>query len=263
VIITKVHLRNVLSDTVQADGRSPNLVGPLGAAPLDWTVSPEFELGYRLPSGFGAFSVSYRGLATQGVSRADEDASLAVTKSRVDLNQLDFDYSSDQWSLWPNCDMKWRLGARVAWIYFDTMALDPSLAVAGGPLSQRTSDSYVGAGPHASVELAHRFSDSGLSLVGRLDLTSLLGHVVQDFAESFPGPGPGTGNVRLSSSQAVPMVNGQIGVRWTPPQWRGVSFFLGYELERWWNVGRLSELVSSSQGDVTDQGIVLQASINY
>src|SRR5262249_39639997 len=156
---------NDLTDFVQAGTRPPDLVGPLGAAGLDWTVSPRVEVGYRLPSGFGGFSVGYRGLATQGVSRADEDAGLATTKSRVDLNQLDLDYSSNEISLWPHGDMTWRLGVRVGWSYFDTATTDPGLAVIGGPLHERTSDFFVGAGPHASVELAHHLSWSGLCVV--------------------------------------------------------------------------------------------------
>ena len=36
-------------------------------ATLNWTVSPRFEAGYRLPSGFGEFDVSYRFLLTNGV----------------------------------------------------------------------------------------------------------------------------------------------------------------------------------------------------
>ena len=35
-------------------------------AQLDWTVSPRFELGYRLPSGFGELDVAFRFLMTQG-----------------------------------------------------------------------------------------------------------------------------------------------------------------------------------------------------
>src|SRR5205814_3631065 len=68
-IVTKAHVKNQLFDTVQVGSRSPDVVGPLGAAALDWTVSPEVEMGYRLPSGFGAFSLGYRGRATQGISR--------------------------------------------------------------------------------------------------------------------------------------------------------------------------------------------------
>ena len=38
-------------------------------APLNWTVSPRFEAGYRLPSGFGEVDVSYRFLIRMGVVR--------------------------------------------------------------------------------------------------------------------------------------------------------------------------------------------------
>src|SRR3984885_10456414 len=65
VVIVDAHVRNSLVDFVQVGSHPANLVGPLGAVPLDWTASPKVEVGYRLPSGFGAFSVGYRGLATQ------------------------------------------------------------------------------------------------------------------------------------------------------------------------------------------------------
>ena len=36
-------------------------------AALDWTVSPRFELGYRLPDGDGELRLAYRLLASSGV----------------------------------------------------------------------------------------------------------------------------------------------------------------------------------------------------
>ena len=38
-------------------------------AELNWTVSPRFELGYRLPSGFGEVDVAYRFLLAEGTVR--------------------------------------------------------------------------------------------------------------------------------------------------------------------------------------------------
>ncbi len=54
-------------------------------AKLDWTVSPRFELGYRLPSGFGEVDVAYRFLLADGTgstpagSTASPDAAAALS----------------------------------------------------------------------------------------------------------------------------------------------------------------------------------------
>ena len=43
-------------------------VGNVPMATLDWTISPRFELGYRLPSGFGEFDIAYRFLLRRGAA---------------------------------------------------------------------------------------------------------------------------------------------------------------------------------------------------
>jgi ankyrin repeat protein len=61
----------------------------LQSAPLDWTVSPRFAVGYRLPSGFGEFSLGYRFLATQGADSSDQPLGPASLSSRLDINAVD------------------------------------------------------------------------------------------------------------------------------------------------------------------------------
>ncbi len=77
----------------------------------------------------------------------------AVLKSRLDLNIVDLDYISRELSLWPKWDMTWRFGGRTGWIYFDSRADEPFAAAAAGSgvFEQRTSDSFVGFGPHGGV----------------------------------------------------------------------------------------------------------------
>ena len=96
--IAVAHVKNKLVNTVSIGGAAPNTVA-LPSAELDWTVAPRFELGYRLPSGFGAFALAYRFLTTegtQGTIGADGPASL---HSRLELNEVDFDYVSREFSL--------------------------------------------------------------------------------------------------------------------------------------------------------------------
>ena len=158
------HVKNQLTNA-SLRGGAPDVVS-LPSAPLDWTVAPRFEMGRTLPSGFGAVAVSYRFLPTRGPARTTGFDGPAVLKSRLDLNIADLDYISREFSLWPNWDMTWRLGGRTAWIYFDSRA-DESFAAAAagsGVFEQRTSDSFVGFGPHTGVEVARRFTGTGLSL---------------------------------------------------------------------------------------------------
>ena len=96
-------------------------------ATLNWTVSPRFEAGYRSPSGFGEFDVSYRFLLTSGIGSlpagsAASPTSAARLSSHFDMNLGDVDYASVETSLsmlGPNGPlMKWRIGLRTADLLF-------------------------------------------------------------------------------------------------------------------------------------------------
>ena len=251
----------------QWQGAAPDVVS-LPSAPLDWTVAPRFEIGRTLPSGFGAVALSYRFLAAEGNGVTAGFDAPAALKSRLDLNIADLDYISREFSLWPNWDMTWRLGGRTAWIYFDSRADEPFAAAAAGSgvFEQRTSDSFVGFGPHAGVELARRMKGSGLSFFAKTDFWIDIGRIRQGFFEVPTTPGPGglplTEETRASSSQAVPVLDLEAGLRWQPPTMPYTEFFLGYQYEYWWNAGRLSK-TPDSRGELSDQGILLRAEFNF
>ena len=105
-------------------------------ARLDWTVSPRFELGYRLPSGFGEVDVAYRFLLAEGSgstpagSMASPDA-IATLNSHLNIHQGDLDYASRETSLGPCWGMKWCIGLRYADVFFDSRAVEPSTAGSG------------------------------------------------------------------------------------------------------------------------------------
>jgi hypothetical protein len=252
------HVKNHLVNAVQIGNNTPDIV-QLPSASLDWTVSPRFEVGYRLPSGFGEFVMGYRFLVTEGSTNTIGLDGFANLKSRLDMNVFDWDYASREYSLWPNCEMKWRVGVRLAYVYFDSQSIEPiGLAAAGsGIFEQGESNSFVGFGPHAGVELSHHFGDTGLSLTGRVDFASLLGRIRQGFFEQSTTFNDG--ETRNSGSQGVPTVNVQAGLSWQPPQCKGVSFFLGYQYEHWWSIGQLGD----SSAEVTDQGIFIRAAYNF
>jgi hypothetical protein len=263
---TAAHVKNRLKEFVQIGARPPDFLH-LPAAELDWTVSPRFEVGYRLPSGFGEFAVAYRFIATDGAESVAGPDGVAALKSRLEVHVGDLDYASREFSLWPHWDMKVRVGFRVASVFFDSQTLEPfAVAAAGsGVFARRTSNEYVGGGIHSGVELARCLGEYGLSLYARGDLGILLGQLRQGFFEEATTIGADGqalgGQTHDANPQAVPLVNGQVGLRWQPPDWGHTYFFLGYQYEYWWNVGRLS--FTTSRGELSDQGILLRAEFNF
>jgi hypothetical protein len=264
--IAVAHVKNKLVNTVSVGTRAPNTVS-LPSAELDWTMAPRFELGYRLPSGFGGFAISYRFLATEGTQGASGADGPATLHSRLELNEFDFDYFSWEITPSPCWNMRWRFGGRLTELFFDSQADEPfaEAAAGSGIFETRVSNSYVGFGPHWGLELARRLNESGFSFVGRLDGAVLLGHISQRFFEASTMSGPSgqlpSGQTGTSGNQAVPMLNVQAGIGWKPPAYPNLQFFLGYEYEYWWNVGRESSDIS--RGEMSDQGVYLRAGWNF
>jgi hypothetical protein len=249
---------NGMLDTVQ-----------LPIADLDYTIAPRLEFGYRLPSGFGAFALAYRFMVSEGVGTTVGNDAPAYLKSRLDLNQLDVDYLSSEFSLLPCCEMRWRVGIRLVHVYFDSHVVEPfdPAAAGSGVFEQRMSNLFRGIGPHAGLELGYQIKGTGLSVIGKLDATTILGRLQQDFFERSTILDPTTGNLLSGEthnyvSQDVPMVNVQMGLGWNPSPSACVRLFLGYEYETWWNVGRNSS-VPNSRGDLIDHGVVLRGEINF
>jgi hypothetical protein len=164
--------------------------------------------------------------------------------------------------------MQWRFGLRWASIYYDANSLEPfDVAAAGsGIFSARTTDRFVGFGPHWGLELARQLDWQGFSVAGWIDGWISLGRIRQGFFEESttlaPNGLPLGAISQVSSSQAVPSLNVQIGVGYQPPAYPNLEFFLGYQYEYWWNVGRLS-ITPNSRGELSDQGITLRAAFNY
>jgi hypothetical protein len=260
------HVKNRLTDMVQVGTRAPDTVS-LGSANLDWTAAVRSEVGYRLPSGFGAVSVAYKYLATEGSGTVAGPDGIESLKSRLDVTVADLNYSSREWSLWPHWGMKWTFGLRLASIYFDSNASEPfAVAAAGcGIFDTHVSNHYLGGGPHLGLELTRSWQDPGLSFIVRTDAATLLGRVHQHFAEESTLTGPGgqllCGQSTRSNPQSVPEVNAFLGIGWQPPSYPYFNIAVGYEYEYWWNVGRLS--TGSSRGEWSEQGISMRAGFNF
>jgi hypothetical protein len=229
------------------------------------TVSPLFELGYRFPEGFGEFLVSYRFLVDESTNPAVTDIGSGHLKTRLDLNENDFDYVSREYSLAPKYDLRWRLGARLAGVYFDSRlaVVVPPDNFGGGRLWERTSNNFFGAGPHVGLELARKLDLPGSSIFLRVDGASVFGRIHQRFGETFTLAEIDDqlfgGVTAVSRTQTVPILGVQAGVAWSPVDWRWATFSLGYVFEQWWNVGR----VQDSTAEVMFQGLFVQAEFRF
>jgi hypothetical protein len=268
--IVSPHVKNRLNFMVQIGNNSPDTVA-IESAQLDWTVSPRFEVGHRLPAGFGEVSLAYRFLFTQGVDlNVPAPDGLGHLKSRFNLNQIDLDYASWEFSLWPQCEMRWFFGARYVQIYFDSQLLESfDDANAGSGVSDRSdSNSYVGIGPHLGVDLEKKFEDYHLSFLTRFDWGTCIGRIKQSYYEAsttLDANGlPLRGETHISSSQAVPSINLQVGAQWNPAP--PLHVFCGYGYEYWWNVGRLSAqgaTLTPPRGEMSIQGFFLRAQYDF
>jgi hypothetical protein len=242
-------------------------------ARLDWTVSPRFELGKRLPDAFGELDVAYRFALAEGSGSTagweTDPATTAALKSHLNLQLVDLDYGSHETSLGPDWGMKWRVGLRYADVFFDSQADEPLSQATSGIFEHGISDNFWGIGPHATLELRKQRNCWGLGFVGRLDLALLFGEVEQRFAETSTtsGPnGPLSGETHFTNGQQVPILSGFLGFDWQPPSHPNWDILLGYNAEYWWNVGRLSDpdfYNGQSAGEVGLHGPVLRLEHNY
>jgi hypothetical protein len=249
----KPHVTNRLSGKVFYDDGSFDPVR-LPGAELDWVASPRFELGYRLSEGCGEIVMSYRFLTTDGHANLPNfdlfaDVADALLKSRLDLNVFDLDYASREISLGTHWDLKWRAGVRVADLYYDSRAF-------GQITAQRASNQFVGAGPHAALDVWYHFDLPGLAAFARIDGAVMIGQERQRFDESFVfDDGSAFGSAASqSTTQVVPTLSAQLGLAWVPVGTR-LRFSVGYEVEQWWNVGH----VGDSRAELFDQGVFFRA----
>jgi hypothetical protein len=254
-----------LRGPVRLPGGVTDFVSVPGAH-LSWAASPAILLGYRLPSGFGEFTIGYRYLASDGTQTLPELAGPSSVRSRLDMNLVDFDYRSRELSLWPWLDMKWWAGGRFSNLYFDSnQSTNSTLAGTGTEVSDRhVTNRFVGFGPHAGLELAYFLHEREWSLLGRIEGAGMLGRITQGFSETTT---TSSGTTAYSSSQDVPTINVQIGLRWQPSC--GKEVFFGYQYEYFWNAGRESSVptfttnTSGTQAEVYDHAIVLRVSCDF
>jgi hypothetical protein len=257
---------NQLKGTVVTPSKNVNVA--LGSARLNWTVAPRLEVGYRLASGFGSFSVSDRGFWTDGTGPFSGPAGSFTRTSHLGVNYTDMDYASREYTPWANWSMNWRVGVRVAYTWFDTRVDQPfdAAATGNGVFAARTVNYTTGAGPHFGLELDHGFSQPGLFFVSKLDIADTFSRVRQRFSEASttltPAGKPSRGEFLDRFWQEIPILNFQVGLGWHPPAYPNVHLFMGYVYEFWWQVGTNSN-TQTTHGFFDNQGVVLQAGVNF
>jgi hypothetical protein len=187
---------------------------------------------------------------------------------------IDFDYNSREISCSPLWDMKWSLGLRTLFMFFDSQYNQPfdQAAAGSGIFAARNSNNYFGMGPHAGVQLERRLGDSRWSLSMRGDVSGVFANTHQFFQANFTTFGangrPLVGQTRAFGHQESPIINGRIGAAWRPSPTSATRVFIGYQYEVFWDLDRVAQGNGSgfslpSMGQLWDQGIVLQATFCY
>ena len=251
---------------VTSAGRSVNVA--TGVARLDWTVAPRLELGYRLLSGFGEFSLSDRGFYTDGSGPFNGPAGNFTRTSHLGVNYTDMDYASREYTQWPNWTMKWRAGVRVAYTWLDSTVSQPfSAAAAGtGVYADRAVNYTAGAGPHFGVGLDHNFAQPGLSFLTNLDIADTFTRIRQRFTTATttltPAGQPARGEFQERFWNEVPILNFKVGLGYQPPNHPNIHLYAGYVYEFWWQVGTESN-TARSHLFFDNQGVTLSAAVDF
>jgi hypothetical protein len=276
--LIKPHVNNEMNQVMMVGGKQATIA--LGNAPLNWTVAPRFELGYRLPSGFGEFMLSDRFFNSSGNDIVNIKGIGPVARSiSLNVNYADIDYGSREYTPSALWDMHWRVGARILETFTSTRAEDPFAAAAAtnGIFEARQSNNTNGAGPHFTVNVGRKLGDSGFSMIGRADFAYTFGRQSQDFlagSTTLNAAGHPEFAVRKGRLwDQIPVLNIQAGLNWRPPSHPNIYGFLGFVSETFWYVQNNSNVVSSfntrtsqvtgNRGNFQDAGIVFRFGINY
>jgi hypothetical protein len=222
---------------------------------LPLTVSPTFEIGYRLPESCGYFALAYRFLTAEGNGTAVVNGEDFAARTRLNLNAIDLDYGTAPYEFTPRWLVSWRLGARIADVFFDNRIDD-------GTLSQSASNTFFGSGAHGRLDVERRIVPlPGLALFGRVDGSVLLGQIQQRFHD-FDGS-----VTTVRRTQTVPVLNVQAGLSYVPPSLPRLKLTTGYEYEQYFSVGRIgltpTQMISQSTADVWWHGWFLRGQVDF
>ncbi len=250
--IAKPHLKAALVGPAIFPGGAVTSVHPPTAA-LNWTAPPRIEIGWFLPPSLGYFAFSYRGFADDGrqIVTAQDGIPYAL-RTRLDLNQIAFDWGTVPYSFAPRWFVSGRLGMAAADVYFDNVAVS-------SPQTLDASNDFWGAGPHVRLDVWREFNLlPGLALFAQPDLMILVGRVQQHYRESDTFLGSTVaGSSFQRKTQTVPVFTLRTGLSYSPSSLSHWRFMVGYEYENWWSVGKIPQ--QPSQGEFYTNGVFLRA----
>src|SRR5262249_31338475 len=177
----------------------------------------------------------------------DPSGGAAPLRSRPDMNIIDFTFPRARYGrlwdlLWfvnggpPKTQWggSWGAGARLAAVFYDLTAL-------GAQRGRHVSDFFVGGGPLIGLQLHRLLGESGLKLLGRVDVGVNMGTSHQQFSQlevSPAGAPTGFGYAASESFRAVPTLAVLAGLGGDAMMTRRGSWQAGYQFGEWFNFGR-------------------------
>jgi hypothetical protein len=268
-----VHLRNQLGGPV-----TNTLTGntdTLGFAgnPINPTISPRFELGYRFPGNWGGIQLGYRFLTSQGsdqtvIGPENNVQGPANQAGTLNFNLIDLTYVSREFGFGPYWYFRGGVGARALFLYFNSgvQFINPGTDV-GTIIAQNESNSLSGFGVWGFMEVERKMPIPGLALFGRFEATDLESQVRQGYSETAIGPG-GTlvpSRARYDFSVGSPILRELVGISYTVPQWNYSRFLLGVQWETFFQIGRDQNTsnIPDSRGQLDLYGIFFRAEFNF
>lgn len=269
-----IHLRNQLGGPVFNTVTRTNDFVSFAGNPLDPTISPRFEVGYRLPDNWGSIQLGYRFLATRGTDQVisgpeDNIQAPASQLGRLDFNLADLTYVSREYSLGPYWNMRWGAGARMLFLFFDSRLhfLNPA-SDRGTILAQTESNHLRGYGAWVFGDIERKMPIPGLALFGRLEGTDFYARTSEVYTETVAG-GLGAAPLgfvnRFDGAVGVSILREIAGVSYTVPQWNYSRFLLGYQYETFFQIGRQSPTsgIIDTRGQLDVHGVFLRGEFNF
>lgn len=268
-----VHLRNQLGGPVTNTLTGNTDILGFAGNPINPTISPKFELGYRFPGNWGGIQLGYRFLTSSGsdVTTIGPENNVQGPANQVgvlNLNLIDLTYVSREFSLGPYWNLRWGAGARAMFLYFNSglVFINPGTDV-GTIFAQNESNSTSGFGVWTFIDLERKLPIPGLGVFGRFEATDLECQIRQGYSETAIGPG-GTSipsSARYDFSVGVPILREVVGMSYTVPQWNYSRFLLGLQYETFFQIGRNQNTsnIPNSRGQLDLYGLFFRTEFNF
>lgn len=263
----KPHVSYPIANPIQTALNATTMV-QIGSARLNWVVAPRFEIGYRLPSGFGEISVSDRFFNTGGSDTLLVRDGPAHRSSTFFLNYTDVDYASREFTPSANSSLKFRGGVRFAQTSFSTRLDEPfaEAAAGSGIFSQQQFNRSGGGGIHFGFEFDRRIR-RGLTLVSQADVSDLFMRTRQTAVATRTAVSPlggfDTGSFGTTFIQQNPVLTVQLGLGYQPARWRNSRLYLGYFGQFWYLFATDTSTTPVQASHFDNQGVILQWSWNH